>query len=278
LQTFVQHVNELGDPNWLRSGLPIVGDSSRQTSHQITADREHNLFVAWQDANGGAIYAQKITLTGTRVWGINGLPLSLQSSDYSTIGVCADQQGGALTIWGNRTSSAYQLVGAYVNARGELASDEWTANGVPLMDPCDNLANNPMIARDGAGGFVIGSLYTPYREMTWESSVSLQRVRGGATEAVKESADLPRRFALEQNYPNPFNPTTEIRFELMHDGKTILKVFDVLGREVQTLVNGQLRTGEHKVQFDGANLPSGIYFYRLEAGNSHAVKKMVMIK
>lgn len=85
-------------------------------------------------------------------------------------------------------------------------------------------------------------------------------------------------FELSQNYPNPFNPATSIRFNLSEAGNVSLKVYDVLGREVATLVNGAMSQGAHSVSFNGSDLASGLYIYKLEAGNTTAVKKMMLLK
>lgn len=78
--------------------------------------------------------------------------------------------------------------------------------------------------------------------------------------------DVPDKFSLSQNYPNPFNPTTVIRYQLSAGSRVSLKVYDVLGRLVRTLVNNEVeKMGRYEVQFDGSDLPSGVYFYRIEA-------------
>jgi hypothetical protein len=81
-----------------------------------------------------------------------------------------------------------------------------------------------------------------------------------------------------QNYPNPFNPTTTISYRLPTAGFVTLKVFDVLGREVATLVNEVNAPGEHVVQLEANNLSSGVYYYRLSAGSSIQTKKMILIR
>ncbi len=95
--------------------------------------------------------------------------------------------------------------------------------------------------------------------------------------SVREEG-APATFSLEQNYPNPFNPTTNIGFSIHVPGFTSLKVFDVLGREVATLVDGIQDSGFKSVQFDGSNLPSGVYFYRLMSGSFVQTKKMALIR
>ncbi len=93
-----------------------------------------------------------------------------------------------------------------------------------------------------------------------------------------EIEDQPNKFNLYQNYPNPFNPATTIKFTILHSQFATLKVYNVLGREVKTLINKQLQPGEYKVEFDGSNLPSGVYFYRLNAGEFLQIRKMMLIK
>lgn len=88
----------------------------------------------------------------------------------------------------------------------------------------------------------------------------------------------PQSFELAQNFPNPFNPQTDIVFRLKEDTRVTIRVFDVLGREVVTLLDNRLEAGSHRVVFDGKNLPSGMYLYSMKAGNFHAVKKMALIK
>ncbi len=88
----------------------------------------------------------------------------------------------------------------------------------------------------------------------------------------------PDAFALEQNYPNPFNPSTQIRFTLQSSDVTRLTVYDVLGREVATLVNGPMSAGAHTITFDASNLTSGVYMYKLEAGGMTQTKRMTLVK
>lgn len=97
------------------------------------------------------------------------------------------------------------------------------------------------------------------------------------SEVAGESVTL-QDFQLDQNYPNPFNPTTTIGFRVPSFGYVSLKVYDMLGREVATLVDKELASGSYKIQFDGSNLPSGVYIVRLIAGNYSESRKMLLIK
>ena len=96
------------------------------------------------------------------------------------------------------------------------------------------------------------------------------------TTDVKEQE--PGEFALQQNYPNPFNPSTKIQFSIVNRQLTIVKVFDVLGRELATLVNEVKEPGTYTVQFNASSLASGVYFYRLSAGPYVECRKMIVMK
>jgi hypothetical protein len=95
---------------------------------------------------------------------------------------------------------------------------------------------------------------------------------------VEENVIQENQFILSQNYPNPFNPTTTIHFLIPHPEHVILKVYDLLGREMATLVNEELDAGEHSVQLNANQLPSGVYIYRLTAGSFMEEKRMLLIK
>lgn len=98
------------------------------------------------------------------------------------------------------------------------------------------------------------------------------------TDVRDESAGIPSKFELNQNYPNPFNPSTVINYQLPEAGNVTLKVYDVLGNEVATLVNEFKQAGVYNAKFANSNLSSGIYLYRLQAGNFVSVKRMMLIK
>jgi len=113
----------------------------------------------------------------------------------------------------------------------------------------------------------------------------LKTIDGGGLVPVKDQKDnleSIKLFLLKQNYPNPFNPTTTIRFTISDVRFTILKVYDVLGNEIATLVNEEKPVGSYEVEFSatggGNGLPSGIYFYQIRVGDYSAVKKMIYQK
>ena len=110
---------------------------------------------------------------------------------------------------------------------------------------------------------------------------TIQVVRDNLTIVAIEpvaGAEVPKSFALHQNYPNPFNPATVIEFEVPSASFVTLKVFNSIGQHVSTLVNGELAPNRYKVDFDASTLPSGLYFYTLDAGATSLTKKMMFVK
>ncbi|MFI5252255.1 MAG: T9SS type A sorting domain-containing protein [Bacteroidota bacterium] len=94
----------------------------------------------------------------------------------------------------------------------------------------------------------------------------------------ERNTGAPGSFALHQNYPNPFNPTTVIHYQLSAAGRVTLKIYDVLGKEIATLVDGLQTPGDHFVQWDGSALPSGVYFYRIQSGLYSETKKLLLMR
>jgi endo-1,4-beta-xylanase len=139
-----------------------------------------------------------------------------------------------------------------------------------------------------------GITFWGYREgLTWQTSCYLVRSDNTARPAllwlaqyvkdnptgVKEIASgLPSHYQLEQNFPNPFNPSTNIRYSIPQSSKVVLKVFDVLGREVQTLINTAQAPGQYTVPFHAQDLCSGVYFYQLSAGTFTETRKLMLLK
>ena len=110
----------------------------------------------------------------------------------------------------------------------------------------------------------------PVEGVTWIRRLPLPSV------GMEES--LPGHFALLQNYPNPFNPTTEVRFAIGDVGFVSLKVYDVLGREVATLADQEMKPGRYQRTFDGTGLASGVYVSRLQSGNVSAIRKLLLVR
>jgi hypothetical protein len=95
---------------------------------------------------------------------------------------------------------------------------------------------------------------------------------------IVNNSEIPKEFSLSQNYPNPFNPSTKIVYNIPKQSHVRLVVYDILGKEITTLVNELTNAGSYEIDWDASPMPSGVYFYKIEAGNYTAIKKMILIK
>ena len=95
---------------------------------------------------------------------------------------------------------------------------------------------------------------------------------------MKEQVNLPNEFILSQNYPNPFNPATTIRYTLPQAGEVTLKIFNLAGQEIATLVNRRQDAGAHTLHWNAEKFPSGVYTHRLQAGEFVETKKMILMR
>ena len=98
------------------------------------------------------------------------------------------------------------------------------------------------------------------------------------SKVVEVSILKPEQFSLDQNYPNPFNPSTKINFTTEQSGNVSLIIYNVLGQQIRTLVNGFMEAGQHSIEFNAGGLQSGLYFYKLESSGLNQVKKMTLLK
>jgi len=96
--------------------------------------------------------------------------------------------------------------------------------------------------------------------------------------SIETITEVPKTFELTQNYPNPFNPSTKIRYSVPQISNVTIKVFDILGNEIETLVNQENPAGTYEITWNAENLPSGVYFYQLRAGNFIEMKKMILLR
>ncbi len=110
------------------------------------------------------------------------------------------------------------------------------------------------------------------------SPLSLTLTGNGKIVGVVESEKIPMEYVLKQNYPNPFNPTTKINYSIPYPSFVSLKIYDLLGKEMQTLVYEEKSIGKYEVEFDGSNFSSGIYFYRIQAGDFSDTKKLTILR
>jgi len=144
----------------------------------------------------------------------------------------------------------------------ETKDIETTFTRDPMWDP-DSLSF-VLFIQSSASKTVYQSATIRFSDLLWVS--------------VDDKELSPNEFILEQNYPNPFNPSTSIKFSIPESGFTTLKVYNILGNEVTTLISEELTRGVFTVTFDASELPSGVYFYTLKSNNYYETKKMLLLK
>lgn len=164
----------------------------------------------------------------------------------------------------------------YILSDGDVPVGQW----VQLTHLINRAVTKETVARIGVR-VDIDVAYTGNHPMvlidfitTDPDAVPLERT----TTNLEPISEIPGGFSLEQNFPNPFNPTTNIEFSIPETSNVTLEVFSIQGQRVATLVDGTLNAGTHSVNFNAANLPSGMYMYRIQAGNFTKVNKMTLVK
>jgi hypothetical protein len=196
-----------------------------------------------------------------------------------------DATGGAIMCWrDDRTTETasypeylYDIYAQRVDTSGNIL---WEANGVPVSTATNGQLSPKIIPID-CGGAILS--WSDSRNTNYDIYAQRLNANGTITN-MQTSKILPEKFKLYQNYPNPFNPSTRINWQLPVGSWVTLKVYDMLGREVTTLVDEFKEAGYHDVEFriPNSELASGVYFYQLKAESADGVfiqtKKFVLIK
>jgi hypothetical protein len=228
-----------------------------------------SLSVFPREASGTYLFAGRLTLGA-------GVSLSTDNgTSWAKVGLGLTSYVPALAVSG---TSLFAGTCQYLKAGppiGVLLSTNnfagWTAvnEGLPLRYPGDSTDYLDIGCLAVAGQ----NLFAGTGDGVWRRPLSEM-----ITSAEPVTSDLPHEFLLHQNYPNPFNPSTTIKFELPKASDVRLSVFDMLGREVSVLVDERRDTGVHEVRFDASNLPSGVYFYRIQSGDFVQTRRLLLLK
>ncbi|HUN65617.1 MAG TPA: T9SS type A sorting domain-containing protein [Bacteroidota bacterium] len=207
-------------------------------------------------------------------WGVGLAPKDLR-------GITGPAQKDTFSLWFTNPDSLAKTVSAVLRWP---ASDYLAArtDSMILVDPTGTLIPSP-VSMFTADSIVLAQPYNPSGPNPNAPTVKLLIYKYGIHQPLvdavrKGGAAVPASFRLGQNYPNPFNPTTTIHFEIPKESPVRLSIFDILGREVAQLVDGRKAAGSYDLPFDASKLASGIYFYRLSAGDFTDTKKMLLLK
>ncbi len=225
-------------------------------------DGRNIIGAVWVFTRSGGIWSQQGNkLVGTYVGTIvyQGYSVSLSSDGNTAIvgGPYDYNMGGAAWVF-TRSGGVWSQLGKLVGtgAVGAQSAQGWSVS-------LSGDGNTAIVGGPHDNVFGVGAAWVFARN---------------AADVAEQATRMPLRFALGQNYPNPFNPCTTIKYELPKSSMVRLSVYDILGREVSVLVNDRREGSVHEVKFDGSNLGSGVYFYRLQAGDYVVTKRLLLLK
>lgn len=293
---YAQHLDSSGQTLWTTNGIAVTSIAGPKENLEIVIDGLQGAILSWLDGRRGGFYrdayAQRVSSAGGTLWTANGVAIS-DTLFCSEPTVISNSNQGAIIVFARQVT--YQGIEPHIFAQliDSTGSIVWARNGVPIT-----LANgtpiNPSATSDLAGGAIIAwrdnrnvPLNSGINHIYAQNVTSSGGLGGGITTGVDQSptSEVPSKVSLQQNYPNPFNPSTTIRYELPKRSVIRLKIYNVLGQVVATLVDRIQEPGSREVQFNARNLASGVYFYRLEATsvdnpgtNFTQVRKLMLIK
>ena len=224
--------------------------------------------LAVSPADGPAGGTNLFAGTGSPPGNPNGVFLSTNNgTSWTSVLISADVQSFAVRLAAGGAGATTVFAGTF--GGGVYL---FTNNGSSWRRVNTGLTNLDVLALaaspDTSGNLFAGTGAGVWRRPLSEMITSVQPV----------SHELPERLAPDQNYPNPFNPSTTISFTIPHSSYVVLKIYNIMGQEVKTLVNERKDEGEHLVQFNAEGLPSGVYWYRLSTSGSTLTRKMLFIK
>jgi hypothetical protein len=279
---FAQRITTSGSPQWAAGGVPVCAAVLPQWMPQIISDGAGGAIVAWLDERHNPIppppllsdiYSQRVDESGVAQWTPDGVPLCTDAAGSFLPQMIADGVGGAVVSWSDsRNGSGYDVYASRINAAGVPL---WIPHGVPVSQ-ATSTQFAPRIVSDGFGGAI--AVWTDYRSGS-VPDVYANRVTGGGV-IPTSAGDTPAARSLVVNaYPNPFSATTSIEVTSDNDGPVSVEVFDVAGRRVREL--HVARAGTRTITFDGRDargnfLASGVYFFRVTAGDATATRKIVI--
>jgi hypothetical protein len=279
---YAQRIDVNGNPLWAADGIPICTLPSDQEFPAITSDGNGGAIITWQDERNGFpdIYAQRVDANGNILWTADGIPVCTESNQQINVAITSHviigSSSGAILTWQDNRPSVNGLFSIYAQRIDGSGSTQWDVDGVLISDA--HLGQyTPVIASDGSSTTIIA--WEDDRTAGNGYDIYAQRIFSNGTLPVEKGEKaFPIEFALQQNYPNPFNPSTKISWQTPVNSWQTLKVYDLLGNEITTLLDEYKSAGKYEIEFDASRLPSGVYFYRLNTGNYSEIKKMVLLR
>jgi hypothetical protein len=274
---YFQRYTSTGGPIGVNTKVNDDAGTNFQFYPTISMDATGNFVIVWQDFRNinWDIYFQRFTSTGAALGTNIKVNDDAGSMHQKVPSISMEGVGDFVIVW---------LDDRYGQTDHDIIGQRYFSNGSPnggnyliVANGPNNGVASPVVFADNSS--IIFSWQDDRRSEGWDIYAKIVNWNwNGVTAVIDEGNINPTEFSLSQNYPNPFNPSTKISFTIPQVSKVTIKVFDVLGNEIETLVNEEKPAGTYEITWSAANLPSGIYFYQLKAGSFVETKKMILLK
>jgi hypothetical protein len=278
LDIYAQRINVSGMALWSTNGVAVCTAPNYQQFPTAVCDGEGGAIITWHDYRSGNydIYTQRININGAVLWTPDGVAVATLPGAQMSPGVTSDGIGGAILTWADQRSDNRDVYAQRINANG---TTQWTDNGVAVSIAAND-QYYPSIMSSTDGGVIIA--WWDYRNGNTADIYAQQINANGQLGVLTEIKDDPgasrESISLEQNFPNPFSTKTRISWQTPAGCWQTLKVYDVFGNEITTLVNEYKPAGKYETEFIATKLSGGIYFIELSADKFICTKKIIILR
>jgi hypothetical protein len=274
---YAQKVNASGAIQWALNGVAVAPGTINQINQKLLKDGSGGAYITWQSDDYPMVYVQIINSGGVLQWASAGVKIAASGNAYGPE-IATDGGTGAIITWYDFSTGDGDIYAQHINLAGTVL---WPVNGaVVCTDPLSQ--RSPVLTENGSGGAII--TWWDLRNYAANSSdIYAQMITSSGTLGVITGVNdnvpsLPATVTMEQNYPNPFSLNTKISFALAGSSFVSLKVYNMFGQEISTLVNSEMSPGSYSYNFSANGLPEGVYIYSLRSGGLTATRAMIIMK
>jgi len=284
MTSYVQHFSSTGVKLFPTNGSAVSTTAGMNTLDAGIAymPSTQETYTIYKQSNSGqtqmGVFVQKFSANGTRQWTDNGKPIIPLTSLFSTVNQqCVTKDTAVVFLYNEALiGNTNKLYAFRMNRAGDYVWSGSGRKGLAVSSSSKSKFTYEIIPQSGASivtwsdGRIDGGVYA--------QDITLNGTLGIITGLGNPAVETPGEFTLMQNYPNPFNPSTNISYRISKNSFVSLKIYDASGKEVAALVNSEQASGIYNINFNASTFASGVYYYKLTAGDFSDVKAMVLIK